>query len=334
MAINQSISTKEETLSELTSNLETNSSTFRNNKKILSYSTRGTGLSVYDKTCPLCGQNYLVNTEGTILSSSNISDETEINDSSNISANRIITTPERMFISYSQLLNLESINNSYMKASDYTGNGTKLINRSILANEALSIKWENIEDKPNIDYSSIETTISNSHNHSNYNILNYLGIDSNNEPTWNNESWPYPTESKSLDLYEPHIRNVIVYDGSTPIVNKGDLNKGDILIEVDNNENYITSISIKYNNRNGFYSLKVEDIITTIIDQLESPVSNIVEQNMITDHEDMSNIQGGIDNEHYHLTLEEYKVLQRMILQYQSTQISYEDKGFPITIVR
>ena len=318
-------SNSEDALKTIESTLESTSKTYRSNKNILSFRNISNGSNVYQETCPICGQGYLQTDE-------DIEEDTE--NLETIYSSQIITTPERRFISDTELNTFNEVSNNYMDYRNYIGDtGVYKVNHAYISDEALSVKWDNIIDRPNITYNEVEDLVTNTHSHINLDALDKLSIDTNTkEPLWNNEGWPYPKVASSNSLDRPYIRNTIIDNKSTGVVNDKAY-VGDIYFQVDYNTDDIVSINIKYN-RNKYYTLSIENILLELLDRIEAPVKKIINDEMIVDHEELDHLQGGSRGEYYHLTEDEYNTLRRMIIDYRNASYNPSEGGFPIKIVR
>lgn len=293
----------DEALATLTEQLEETSPTFKANKSTLSAAPIS-GMNVYPAVCPVCRQNYIIMTSDTESSSSN--------SDSNISANLIIQTPDRMFLSIEELQALQHIITSYMDVENYTNDGEEKVNFAKLSDSTKSISWENIEDKPNVDFTILPEVIEDSHTHENIESIDKLGEDSNNLPTWDGSEWPYPTKEYEMPLDELHPRNIVISSNDPNL----QLNNGDIWIRIEDNK--FISLNVKYE-RSKYYSLSIEDILVSILDQVSTSVQNIVSDTIIENHEDYDDLQGGSKEnfEHYHLTYDEYVALQNIIQKFK-----------------
>ena len=298
--------TSDDALTTIEETLEKTSKTYRANKNILSYKSKS-GINVYADTCPVCGKGYIITEE-----------EEDEDTEETILATQITTTPERRFISDSDLEELDEISKTYMNINNYTGsNGFDKVNKAKEADVALSIEWENVSNRPNLDYTNVNDLINNSHSHSNKSALDKLSFDSDtNEPLWNNEEWPYPVTVNYHDLSGQYIRNIIINNKDVK-VNNENLYIGDIYFKVDYNTDDIVNINIKYD-RNKYYTLSVENIMLNILDQVESPIRRIVDESVIVNHEELYHLQGGDSGEYYHLTEDEYNTLQNIIREYKN----------------
>ena len=158
-------------------------------------------------------------------------------------ASKIITDPERRFISDEDLLLLNHFINNGMSKVVYDSNNDGMVdmaNRSLVAD---SVRWDNIENRPNVTRQEIETAVAHVHVHRNGTDLNRLTIDSLTLlPLWNNEPWPLPDRARPSDLFRERLRNIIM-DAGTP-VNSVD---GDIWFQLNDSERRIVNIHARKN---------------------------------------------------------------------------------------
>ena len=161
-------------------------------------------------------------------------------------ASKVVTDPERRFVSDSKIAQIESnltyLNDNNMSVAIYDPDADGIIDRANIANEALSILWDNIRNKPNMSNHDIEMAVSLMHSHTNIASLNKLTSNSSGDPLWNNAPWPQPDKAKYSDLHRERIRNIII-DSSLPV----SCIDGDIWIQINDVTKEITNLVVMKN---------------------------------------------------------------------------------------
>ena len=273
----------------------------RDSSSVISNSANKTinynGMNIHSaEDCPICGRP--------IYKEAVEEEDIELE----LLASNVITDPNRRFISDEWLYILKEIYKFYMRADIYDSDKNGIVDYSERAKEADSVDWNNIKYRPNIDADIIQKCIEYLHHHLNKESLDMLSHNPyTNNPMWNNEEWPYPKKATTITLQTMALRNF--YIGATEPLESND---GDFWLQIDNNTNRIKSINIRKNSIE-WYILDTNDLITLI--------ANRISDNIIDDHEELYNLQGGSYNQHYHLTKEEYLLLQEIIEQYKNPNI-------------
>ena len=265
--------------------------------------SRFNGKTVYslDKICPFCG-NGLLTTES--------EDEEE---TITVKAENVITNYDRRFISDELLEKISQVLSTYMNYQQYDSDNDGVIDKAKIAENVKSIEWDEIQNKPEINLDNINDAVNKAHEHTDLSAINKIG-QSNGSPTWNSESWPYPTKnSNTLPLNQLAYRNIIITN-NVDYVNVG---VGDIWFQVkdsdtDSSNAIIDTLMIKITD-NKWASISINDLMTRAVNLITPTIYDIVEQTQITDHEQLGNLQGGTVNEHYHLTKEEYDKVKELI---------------------
>lgn len=158
---------------------------------------------------------------------------TENSNEKKISADQIITTNSRQFISQEEKNQLASMLDAITSTSKhimfkevYDRDNDGLVDVAKKSLTADIVLWDNILNKPNIPASNIEQTVAKTHEHINKDILDLIGVDDNNNLTYNNESIHLPSTimyTYNYDVDNDGIVDKALYADSTNwenIINK------------------------------------------------------------------------------------------------------------------
>ena len=155
---------------------------------------------------------------GNTLSSSSTTDKTSTsqqssltssNSGTTISAENVIQTNSRMFISkemrdmlYFFIDEIKGTAKRAMYMQIYDQNEDGIVDHADIADEAKSIDWNNISNKPSSTSSEIDLTVENNHTHSNKSILDLIGVDDSDNLTYNGHSFIFPKTVMLNTIYD------------------------------------------------------------------------------------------------------------------------------------
>lgn len=182
----------------------------------------------------------------------------------NILARRIITDPERRFITDKLLDLLDTISKSYMNITIYDTDQNGIVDVAERALVADKVDWNNIENRPpNLTAAIIDELVASMHKHDNKIALDAISIDTTrNLPMWDGQDWPSNTVAKEMPLASKSIRNTYI----TPDM-PANAYTGDVWIENERNRNEIRAFHI---NRGGsqWISLSINEVADIVKDKV------------------------------------------------------------------
>lgn len=218
---------------------------------------RFNGMNVYIADyCPICHR---------ALNKDNNEDEKP-----NILAKRIITDPERRFITDKLLELLDTISKSYMNITIYDSDKNGIVDVAERALVADKVDWNNIENRPpNLTTAIIDELVSSMHKHNNKIALDAITIDTTkNLPLWDGRDWPSSTVAKEMPLASKSIRNTFIMP-DTP----SNSYTGDIWIENERNKNEIKAIHINKGG-NQWISLSISEVSDIVKDKVLDSITS------------------------------------------------------------
>ena len=188
----------------------------------------------------------------------------------NILAKRIITDPERRFITDDQLHQLELINQSYMNITIYDSDKNGVVDLAERALKAESVEWDKIEGRPpNLTIAAVDELIANMHKHDNKVALDNITIDTNrNLPLWGGVDWPTNTTAKQMPLASKSIRNTYIMPDMP-----SDSTLGDVWIENERNRDTMKAIHVNKGS-NHWITLSVNEVSDIVKDKVLDAINN------------------------------------------------------------
>jgi len=188
----------------------------------------------------------------------------------NILAKRIITDPERRFITDDQLHQLKLINQSYMNITIYDSDKNGIVDLAERALKAESVEWEHINGRPpNLTIAVVDELIANMHKHENKTALDNITIDiARNLPLWGGVEWPSNTTAKQMSLASKSIRNTYIMSDMP-----SDSTLGDIWIENERNRDTMKAIHVNKGG-NHWISLSVSEVSDIVKDKVLDALSS------------------------------------------------------------